>query len=110
MPVAAGQRLGPYEVLDPIGVGGMGAVCRARDSRLGRDVAIKVLPDAIAADPNRLRRFFHEARAVAALNHPNMETEPNVLMGTLGYMAPEQPVLPGSRLPSSSATTVESLL
>ena len=74
MPLAAGTRLGPYEVLELIGAGGMGSVYRARDPRLGRDVAIKVLPDTIAADPDRLRRFGQEARAVAALNHPNILT------------------------------------
>jgi serine/threonine protein kinase len=66
--LSAGTRLGPYEVAEPLGAGGMGEVYRARDPRLGRDVAIKVPPDDIAADPNRLRRFEHEAKAVAALN------------------------------------------
>jgi len=64
--------LGPYEILDAIGAGGMGEVYRARDTRLGRDVAIKVLPESFAADADRLRRFEQEARAVAALNHPNI--------------------------------------
>ncbi len=68
----AGSRLGPYEVVAPIGAGGMGEVYRARDTRLGRDVAIKVLPPEFAADPDKLRRFEQEARAVAALNHPNI--------------------------------------
>jgi eukaryotic-like serine/threonine-protein kinase len=67
-----GTRLGPYEILAPIGAGGMGEVYRARDTRLGREVAIKVLPPEYAADPERLRRFEQEARAVAALNHPNI--------------------------------------
>jgi TolB-like protein/Flp pilus assembly protein TadD len=70
--LTAGSRLGPYEVVSPIGAGGMGEVYRARDSRLGRDVAIKVLPEEFAADPERLRRFEQEARAVAALDHPNI--------------------------------------
>ena len=74
MPLAAGTRLGPYEVLDLVGFGGMGEVYRARDPRLGRDVAIKVLPAEVGADPDRLRRFEQEARAVAALNHPNILT------------------------------------
>ena len=74
MPLAAGTRLGPYELLGAIGAGGMGEVCRARDPRLGRDVAIKVLPETIAADPDRVRRFSQEARAVAALNHPDILT------------------------------------
>ena len=72
MPVSAGARLGPYEVVELLGKGGMGEVYRARDPRLGREVAIKVLPDDITSDPGRLRRFEREARAVAALNHPNI--------------------------------------
>src|SRR5260221_6567760 len=72
MSLAPGVRLGPYEVLSAIGAGGMGEVYRARDPRLGRDVAIKVLPAAFSADPDRLRRFEQEARAAAALNHPNI--------------------------------------
>jgi serine/threonine protein kinase len=70
--LAGGVRLGPYEVLAPLGAGGMGEVYRARDPRLGRDVAIKVLPAELSADPERLRRFEQEARAAAALNHPNI--------------------------------------
>ena len=72
MPLSPGVRLGPYEILDAIGAGGMGEVYRARDSRLGRDVAIKVLPSFLSADSDRLRRFEQEARATAALNHPNI--------------------------------------
>ncbi|MFI5168038.1 MAG: protein kinase [Thermoanaerobaculales bacterium] len=70
----AGQRLGPYEVLDPIGAGGMGEVYRARDTRLGREVAIKVLPAELASDAERLRRFEQEARAASSINHPNILT------------------------------------
>jgi Tol biopolymer transport system component len=70
--LAAGTRIGPYEIGGPLGAGGMGEVYRAHDSRLGRDVAIKVLPSAFSADPERLQRFEHEARAAAALNHPNL--------------------------------------
>ncbi|MCJ7440758.1 MAG: protein kinase [Thermoanaerobaculaceae bacterium] len=70
--VTPGTRLGPYEVVALIGAGGMGEVYKARDTRLGRDVAIKVLPAQVAADPDRLRRFEQEARAVAALDHPNI--------------------------------------
>src|SRR5512137_488600 len=72
MPLAAGSRLGPYEIVSPLGAGGMGEVYRARDPRLGRDVAIKVLPAAVSGDAARLARFEREARAVAALNHPNI--------------------------------------
>jgi Tol biopolymer transport system component len=70
--LAAGSRVGPYEVVAPLGAGGMGEVYRARDPRLGRDVALKVLPDDAAGDAERLRRFQHEARAVASLNHPHI--------------------------------------
>jgi eukaryotic-like serine/threonine-protein kinase len=72
MPLTAGTRLGPYGILAPIGAGGMGEVYRARDTRLNRDVALKVLPDDFARDPARRRRFEQEARVVAALNHPNI--------------------------------------
>jgi serine/threonine protein kinase/Tol biopolymer transport system component len=72
MTLSAGTRLGPYEIVAPLGAGGMGEVYRARDLRLGRDIAIKVLPSAFSADPERLIRFEHEARAAAALNHPNI--------------------------------------
>src|SRR6202048_3651383 len=72
MPLAAGARVGPYEVLAPIGSGGMGEVYRARDTKLKRDVAIKVLPDAFARDPERMARFQREAEVLASLNHPNI--------------------------------------
>jgi len=70
--LTSGTKVGPYEIQSPLGAGGMGEVYRARDSRLGRDVAIKVLPEVLARDAERLRRFETEARAVAALNHPNI--------------------------------------
>ena len=72
MTLAAGSRLGPYEIVTPIGAGGMGEVYRARDARLGRDVAVKVLPASFSNDPDRLRRFEQEARAAGVLNHPNV--------------------------------------
>jgi eukaryotic-like serine/threonine-protein kinase len=72
MAMSVGSRVGPYEIVSQLGVGGMGVVYRARDTRLGRDVAIKVLPEQLAADPDRVYRFEQEARAVAALNHPNI--------------------------------------
>jgi serine/threonine-protein kinase len=70
--LAAARRLGPYEIVAPLGAGGMGEVYRARDTRLGREVAVKVLPQACANNPDRLARFEREARAVAALSHPNI--------------------------------------
>src|ERR1700693_6119093 len=72
MALAPHSRLGPYEILSPIGAGGMGEVYRARDPRLGREVAIKVLPERFAGDEDFARRFQKEARAVAALSHPNV--------------------------------------
>jgi eukaryotic-like serine/threonine-protein kinase len=72
--LAAGARLGPYEIVSALGAGGMGEVYRAKDPRLGRDVAMKILPAAFSADPDRLRRFEQEARSAAALNHPNILT------------------------------------
>jgi Tol biopolymer transport system component len=72
MSLDTGTKLGPYEIVSPLGAGGMGEVYRARDTRLDRTVAIKVLPESFSSDPDRLRRFEQEARAVAALNHPNI--------------------------------------
>jgi len=72
MALTQGIKLGPYEILSPLGAGGMGEVYRARDTRLGREVAIKVLPDEVAKDAHALSRFEHEAKAIAALSHPNI--------------------------------------
>jgi serine/threonine protein kinase len=72
MSLPPGTRIGPYEILAPLGAGGMGEVYRARDARLGRDVVVKVLPASVANDPDRRARFEREARAVAALSHPNI--------------------------------------
>src|SRR2546425_6792800 len=74
MPLASGSRLGPYEILTPLGAGGMGEVYRARDTRLGRDVAIKVLPQHLTSSPEVRTRFEREARTVSSLNHPNICT------------------------------------
>lgn len=72
MPLAAGTRLGSYEIVALIGEGGMGEVYRARDTKLSRDVAIKVVRDRFASDPERLARFTREAQTLASLNHPNV--------------------------------------
>ena len=74
MPLEVGTQLGPYEILSPLGAGGMGEVYKARDTRLDRTVAIKVLPEHVAADPDLKKRFEREARTVAALNHPHICT------------------------------------
>src|SRR5262245_20327495 len=112
-----GSRIGPYEVLSPLGAGGMGEVYRARDPRLKRDVAIKLLPDLFASDPERLARFERESHILASLTHPNIGTiygvaestaapsgvtsqSPTItspartgigmILGTAAYMSPEQ--------------------
>ena len=72
MPLQTGARLGPYEIVSRLGAGGMGEVYRARDPRLGRDVAVKILPSSFSSDPDRLRRFEQEAKAAGLLNHPNI--------------------------------------
>src|SRR5579863_8740438 len=72
MPLSIGDKLGPYEILAPLGAGGMGEVYRGRDTKLDREIAIKVLPAALARDPERLARFEREAKVLASLNHPNI--------------------------------------
>src|SRR5919108_1860467 len=72
MPLSPGTRLGLYDVVDTLGVGGMGEVYRARDTRLQRDVALKILPESYSSDPERLARFEREARVLASLNHPHI--------------------------------------
>src|SRR5438093_2459246 len=110
MGLTPGTRLGSYEIVSPIGAGGMGEVYRARDTKLNRDVALKILPDAFANDPARLARFQREAHTLASLNHPNiahihgLETGQVGLAGqvgqggkdagTLGLVSPAQPAPP----------------
>ena len=72
MALALGTRLGQYEIIAPIGAGGMGEVYRARDTKLNRDVALKILPEAFALDGDRIARFRREAQVLASLNHPNI--------------------------------------
>src|SRR5512141_13125 len=90
MTLSVGTRLGPYEILSPLGAGGMGEVYRARDPRLGREVALKVLPEEVSADRDRLARFEQEARSASALNHPNIVTIYEVgQSGATSYIAME---------------------
>ena len=72
MALASGTRLGPYEIVSPLGAGGMGEVYRARDTKLNRDIAVKILPEPFASDPDRLARFRREAHLLASLNHPHV--------------------------------------
>src|SRR5690349_21552665 len=72
MPLSAGAKLGPYEITSPLGAGGMGEVYRVRDTRLGRDVAIKVLPQHLSTNPDLKARFEREAKAISALSHPHI--------------------------------------
>ncbi len=112
--LAAGTRLGAYEILGPLGAGGMGEVYRARDARLQRDVALKVLPAIAAADPDRRERFTREAHAVAALNHPHIVTIHSVEdTGTNVFLTMElvegrslADVLPLSGLPLDQVLTI----
>jgi len=122
MPLQPGTRLGNYEVLSELGSGGMGEVYKARDLKLGREVAIKILPQEMASDSQRLRRFEQEARAASALNHPNIVTiyeigehegTPYIAMEyvegvTLREMLGGEP-LPTKKLPASFDYTGRSL-
>jgi WD40 repeat protein len=94
MPLSTGDKLGPYEILSLIGAGGMGEVYRARDTRLKRDVALKVLPDAFARDPERMARFQREAEVLASLNHPNIAHVYGVEDRALVMELVEGPTLP----------------
>src|SRR5499426_930190 len=90
MTVTAGTQLGPYAIISALGAGGMGEVYRARDPRLAREVAIKVLPAGVAADPERLKRFEREARSASSLNHPNIVTIYDIgAEGGVSYIAME---------------------
>jgi serine/threonine protein kinase/Tfp pilus assembly protein PilF len=89
MPLEPGTRLGPYEIVGALGSGGMGEVYRARDSRLGREVAVKILPEEAAADPEHLNRFEREARAIAALSHPNILSIFDVGLGRIPFLVTE---------------------
>jgi Tol biopolymer transport system component len=90
MALTSGTKLGPYEILSPLGAGGMGEVYRARDTRLAREVAIKVLPEAFARDADRLQRFEHEARLLSTVNHPNILAIHDVgSQGDLHYLVSE---------------------
>ncbi len=93
MNIAAGTRFGPYEILSPIGAGGMGEVYRARDTRLNRDVAVKVLPEAFASDPDRRARFEREAQAIAALSHPNILAIHDTGTHASSTLSPSHPIM-----------------
>ena len=91
MTLTSGTRLGIYDIVSPLGAGGMGEVYRARDTRLDREVAIKVLPESLAGNPERIARFQREARTLASLNHPNIaaiygleEADPSTGSGQAG--------------------------
>src|SRR5690349_13475269 len=94
MPLPAGTRLGHYEIRGPLGAGGMGEVYRAIDSKLGREVAIKVLPESFAQDPMRMARFEREAEVLASLNHPNIAQIYGVEERALAMELVEGPTLP----------------
>ncbi len=110
MSLAAGTRLGPYEILSALGAGGMGEVYKARDTKLNRDVAIKVLPEAFARDADRLARFTREAQTLASLNHPNIaqidgieESNPSKSSGQVAVRALVMELVEGDDLSAISA-------
>jgi eukaryotic-like serine/threonine-protein kinase len=98
MPLIAGSRLGPYEILSPLGSGGMGEVYRARDTTLRRDVALKLPPDAFAKDPDRVARFKREAQVLASLNHPGIGAIYGLEEGPGGRLALVLELVPGETL------------
>ena len=101
MPLSSGSRLGPYEIVAPIGSGGMGEVYRARDTRLDRTVAIKVLPSQLAADPQLCERFEREARAISSLQHPHI-----CALFDIGDAPSPEPSAPGGRTIRSGRKTL----
>jgi Tol biopolymer transport system component len=103
MAISTGTHLGPYEILAPIGAGGMGEVYRARDARLGREVAIKVLPSSFSTDADRLRRFEQEAKAAGVLNHPNITAVYDIGTASDGAPYVVQELLEGETLRSELA-------
>src|SRR5271167_3206568 len=105
MSLAPGTRLGPYEILAPLGAGGMGEVWRARDTKLNREVAIKFLPAALANDAQYMARFEREAQMLAALNHPNIATVYGIEQGALVMELVEGETLRGP-LPPEEAIKV----
>src|ERR1700693_2661550 len=108
MPLSIGERVGIYEILAPIGAGGMGEVYRAKDTKLKRDVALKVLPEAFAQDPERMARFTREAQVLASLNHPNIAAIYGVEERALVMELVEGPTL-AERIESGAIPLDESL-
>ncbi len=108
MSLKAQDRLGPYEILAPLGAGGMGEVYRAHDTRLNRDVALKVLPESFAHDPERMARFEREAQVLASLNHPNIATVYGFEAGAIGMELVEGPTL-AERIGGRAMTLEEAL-
>src|SRR5262245_27826623 len=114
MTLAVGTRLGPYEILSPLGAGGMGEVNRARDAKLNRDVALKILPELFAFDPDRLARFTREAQVLASLNHPNIAAiygfeESNGVQALVLELV-EEPTLAGRISPSNTVNRLAGTL